>query len=106
VSRETSQDLLGLLPLEAAEYLAAVMAPCATGENISRAEYLAMVAAICGRAFAEEMAAAILHFSVTVPGSVTLAGGGRYSGSTAVFEIPLLDILVLDRQLRCEVRWN
>ncbi|MDR2517311.1 MAG: hypothetical protein LBC88_08040 [Spirochaetaceae bacterium] len=106
LNRETAPTLLPLFSVEITEYLSALMAPCASGEIISRRDYLALVASVYGQPVAGEIAAATVRLVVTAPGPVTAIRGGRAEGRAARFEIPLLDMLVLDVPLEYHLRWN
>jgi hypothetical protein len=105
LNRNTSPMLLSLLSPDVTEMLSALMAPCATGEIISKAEYLTLVGSIYGRAVADEIGAARIRLILTLPGPVTVASGA-FQGRQARFEIPLLDLLTLDSPLSYEVRWR
>jgi hypothetical protein len=98
--------LLSLISPEAVGYLEALMAPAVTGEQISQPEYLLLLAAIYGRPLAEEIAAARIRLSLELPRPVTAIRGGRAEGNRAEFELPLLDLLVLESPLIYEVAWN
>jgi hypothetical protein len=82
------------------------MAPLATGEVLSRAEYLDLVASVYGRPVADEIAGGRIRASIDFPGPVGAVRGGTFSGKRAEFDIPLLDLLVLEQPLNCEVTWN
>ena len=88
------------------DYLAALMAPIATGQSMTRDEYLFLVTSLYGAGIADEMSAAVIGVDLALPGPVQSAVGGSFSGSSARFAIPLLDVLVLDRPLRYEVVWR
>jgi hypothetical protein len=106
LDRETSPVLMALFSAEAGDYLSALMAPCATGDPLSREEYAALLGSVYGRALADEVSAARVGLSVEVPGTITAVRGGDFRGRRARFEIPLLDLLVLDRPLHYEVSWT
>jgi hypothetical protein len=106
LDRETSPTLLALFSEEVIEYLSALMAPCATGDPISKQEYLALVRSIYGRPVADEISVAQIGIALELPGAVTSIQGGTFRGRRAEFHIPLLDLLVLETPLACEVRWG
>jgi len=106
ISRENGSVILGLLSTEIADYLNALMAPIATGENLSRAEYLELVASFYNRAISDEIARSRIRASIEFPGTVSAVRGGTFSGRRANFDIPLVDLLVLSTPLSYEVRWN
>jgi hypothetical protein len=87
------------------EYLSALMAPVVLGEYMSSGEYLSLISMVYGRPLADEIAEARIKASIEFPRPVTSVSGGSSSGKRAEFDIPLLDILVLERPLRYEVYW-
>jgi hypothetical protein len=82
------------------------MAPVATGERLTKSDYLNLVASVYGRPLADEIAAAKISVDLTMPGPVTSAAGGYYTGAKAHFDIPLVDFLVLNPPLRYMVAWK
>ena len=106
INRETSPEILALLSPEVAVYLAALMAPIATGEALDRAEYLFLVSTVYSRAIADEISGSRIRASVTFPGNISSVKGGTYTGRRADFDIPLLDLLVLETPLSYEVNWR
>jgi hypothetical protein len=82
------------------------MAPVATGESLTKGEYLALVGSIYGKGVADEITAAKIHAFIDFPGPISSVRGGAYTGRRAVFEVPLLDLLVLESPLNYEIRWN
>jgi hypothetical protein len=105
LDRSSAPLLISRLSPEVEEYLSALMAPVALGEYISAGEYLDLVAMIYGRPLADEIAAARIRASIDFPRPVTSVTGGSSAGRRAEFDIPLLDILVLERPLRYEINW-
>jgi hypothetical protein len=102
---ESAPELISLLSADAAAYLLALNAPAASGDAQSRQEYLLFVTSLYGKPIADEMSAANIHAVLDFPGPVTSIQGGVSSGNRAVFTVPLLDLLVLDKPLRYEVNW-
>jgi len=98
--------ILNLLSPEIADYLNVLMAPLATGEEMTKTEYLALVSSIFSKAISDEIASSKIRASIGFPGQVTTAAGGTYKGKTAEFDIPLLDILVLETPITYEVTWK
>jgi len=105
LDRNSAPLLISRLSPEVGEYLSALMAPVALGEYMSSADYLSLVAMIYGRPLADEIAAAKITASIELPRPVTSVSGGSSSGRRAEFDIPLLDILVLEKPLRYEIKW-
>jgi len=106
LDRAAGPGVLALLSEDARDYLSALMAPVATGEALSREEYLQLVASIYGRGIAGEIAAARVNAAVRFPGPVTAIQGGKAEGRRAVFAVPLLDLLVLDKPCNYAVEWG
>ena len=110
INRENGPMIIELLSKEVSDYLSALMAPLATGEEMSTREYLDLVAAFYSRAVADEIASSRVRASIEFPGPITgiiaPGQGGTIYGRRANFDIPLLDLLVLAEPLLFEVRWN
>jgi len=106
INRENGPVLLELLSPQISDYLNALMAPLATGEEMSKTEYLELVASFYNRAISNEIAGSRIRASIDFPGVVTTANGATFSGRRVNYDIPLLDLLVLETPLMYEVRWN
>jgi hypothetical protein len=105
LSRSNSQAILASISPDLIDYLSAIMAPCATGENLSKAEYVDLVASVYGKDIVSEIKSASFKASLTMPKSVKSVKGGTKTGDRADFDIPLLDILVLDKALVYEIEF-
>jgi hypothetical protein len=105
IDRGKGPQMLSMLSQDIADYLSAIMAPIATGEPLSKTEYLRLVSSVYGGAIAREIENAEITASIGFPGQITMARGGDFSGSTAQFRAKLLDLLVLEQPLVYEVRW-
>jgi len=99
-------QVLSLLSPEFTAYLNALMAPIATGDKTTKAEYLALVASVYGKGIADEISSSSIRASVNFPGAIQRIKGGTFSEKRADFNIPLLDILVLETPLNYEVVWK
>jgi len=106
LSLASGPEILALISPEISDYLSALMAPLATGDALTKAEYLALVGSVYGRGIAGEISKAVIRASLEFPGPVQSAQGGTVSGRRADFAIPLLDILVLETPLSYEVVWR
>ena len=106
VNIDNSQIILGHLSKDVSDYLNAIMAPAATGEKMTKTEYLEIVASFYNKGISDEIAASRVRVSIDFPGAVTSAKGATFSGKKAVFDIPLLDLLVLETPLIYEVNWK
>jgi hypothetical protein len=99
-------ELLAALSPDVADYLSAIMAPVSTGERLGSGEYLALVTSVYGTAISREIAVARIQAVIEVPGTITRVEGGSFTGREARFDIPLLDLLVLERPLIYEIEWR
>jgi hypothetical protein len=106
LNRDLGPDILSLISPEISDYLSALMAPIATGETLSKTEYLELVGSVYGKPIADEISGASIRASVDFPGQVRSVRGAGFSGRRVEFDIPLLDILVLESPLVYEVAWN
>ncbi|MCL2276523.1 MAG: hypothetical protein FWC21_01360 [Treponema sp.] len=106
INLQNGPVLLGLLSPEISDYLQALMAPLATGERMTKSEYLDLVAVFYSRALSDEIAYSRIHAFIEFPGNITTIRGGNFSGRRAVFDIPLLDLLVVENPLIYEITWN
>ena len=106
LSLASGPQIIALLSSEIGEYLAALMAPLATGERLTQVEYLNLVTSVYGRGIADEIAQAGIRVTIELPGQVQSVRGGTFSGRNAEFAIPLLDLLVLETPLSYEIRWR
>ena len=105
LDRNNIGGLVALLSSEVRDYLSALMAPIVEEEEMTKNEYLSLVASIYGRPIAEEIREAMIHAVIDFPGRITSIKGGRPVGTLAVFDIPILDLLVLETPLSWEVIW-
>jgi hypothetical protein len=106
LDRSSGPLMVTMLSQDISDYLSAIMAPIATGEPLSTAEYLRLVTSVYGNAIAREIESAEVSATITFPGRITMVEGGVFSGSTARFRAKLVDLLVLETPLRYEVRWT
>ena len=106
ISRETGPKLLSLISAEITEYLEALMAPIATGEAMTVAEYLEEVAKWYGTGVSAEIAEASILASIDFPGPIQSVTNGKFNGRRAEFDIPLRQLLVLETPLHYEVLWR
>jgi hypothetical protein len=106
ISLESGPQILNLISPEFGMYLNALMAPLANGEKMTKNEYLGLVASIYGKDIADEISSSTILASVNFPGAIQRIKGGTFAGRRADFQIPLLDILVLETPLSYEVIWK
>ena len=98
--------ILALLSPQISDYLTALMAPIVTNERSTKTEYLDLVTTVYNRSITDEIARSTINVSIEFPGRVISATGGTFTGRRVVFNIPLIDLLVLETPLRYEVAWN
>lgn len=104
-NRSGAPRLLAQISPEALDYLSALMAPAATGEALSKANYLQLVESVYGKGLASEISTSRITAVITMPSAVKSVKGGTYSGREARFDIPLVDLLVLEKTLEYEITW-
>lgn len=97
---------LALFSQDVTDYLSALMAPIATGENLSQATYFELVSGMYGAPIAEEIKKARISVTLRVPGPVTAVVGGTYSGNSVNLDIPLAALLVLDNPMKYDIWWK
>jgi hypothetical protein len=106
LSRETVPAMLSLISPDLTYYLNFIFAPIVTGEQISKDEYLTQLSLFHNPAVAQEVSRSEIRISVTFPGPLLSVQGGSFSGGTAEFVIPLLDLLVLTQPLSYRALWR
>jgi hypothetical protein len=106
INLENGPGILENLSPDIADYMNALMAPIATGEAMSKSEYLDLVTTFYNRNISNEIAASMINVSINFPGNISSVTGGTFSGRRAVFDISLLDFLVLETPLVREVNWR
>ncbi|MDR2543887.1 MAG: hypothetical protein LBC80_10635 [Treponema sp.] len=105
INLDNGPEIIELLSLEIYDYLNALMAPVVTGEELRKNEYLELVASFYNRAISNEITSSRIIATIDFPAPVTGIKGGTFSGRRATFDIPLLDLLVLEEPVVLEVRW-
>jgi hypothetical protein len=109
LNRAAAPRVVSKLSPDVADYLSALMAPVITGEALSKGEYLGLVRSVYGRGVADEIAAARIQGSLDFPKPISAIRGGVVSGASknrGEFDIPLLDLLVLETPIHYEVSWK
>jgi len=106
INIDNGSAILKHLSADVNDYLNALMAPIATGEKMTKTEYLELVASFYNKGISDEIASSRIRVTVEFPGAVTSAKGGSFSGKKATFDVPLLDFLVLETPLSYEVNWK
>jgi hypothetical protein len=98
--------IIKMLSEEINDYLNALMAPIATGEEMTKAEYLENITSFYNRNISNEIAASRIRVSIDFPGTITNVRGGTFLARRANFDIPLIDLLVLETPLVFVVEWR
>jgi hypothetical protein len=106
LDRNNGPATLALFSQDVTDYLSALMAPIATGENLSQPKYLDLVSGMYGAPVAEEIKRARIGGIIRVPGPVTSVTGGTYSGKSVNLDIPLVALLVLDKPVVYDIWWK
>jgi hypothetical protein len=106
INRDSAPEILEILSAEISDYLNALIAPIATGEEMKKQDYLELVASFYGKAISEEIANSRIRVSIDFPGNITTVTGGTFSAKRADFDISLLDLLVLEIPARYEITWE
>jgi len=105
LSMANAPQIISMLSPDVEEYLIAFMAPCVTGEIYTKDEYLGLLSMVYGNALAAEIANAAININIILPGTIKSAIGGIYSGNRIAFNIPLVDLMVLEDALIYEIHW-
>lgn len=106
LSRDHGQDILALLPGIDPGLVEALSPPALGGGDYSKEEYRQALATILGSKSMPAFDAASIELAVTVPGAIVASSGGRVEGSTWKVDIPLLDLLVLDKPIELSLSWS
>jgi hypothetical protein len=110
LDRSLGPEIVRLLSEDAADYLSAVMAPISTGEVLTVGEYLDLVTSVYGAKIAAEIARSRIVLEIDFPGPISaISEGGKKDSSLAskaLFDLPLVDLLVLEKPLIHRVAWT
>ncbi len=106
LDRDNAPIFVSTLSPDIVDYLTALMAPLATGEEMDQIEYLDSIEALYGPGVAKEIREGSLTLSFSVPGKIAKASRGSYSGNKLIWELPLLDVLVLEAPLSLDFKWQ
>ena len=105
LDKNSAPELISMLSPEVGEYLSALMAPVMLGETMTKQEYLNLVTSIYGRLVSEEIASSRIRMAIELPKPVKTVLGGKFSKNLAEFDIPLLDILVMENPISYQITW-
>ncbi|MDR2602738.1 MAG: hypothetical protein LBC53_09885 [Spirochaetaceae bacterium] len=105
LSRENSRELLLNISVDVRDYISAIFAPLATGENLSQAEYLNLVSDVYGKTVAEEIRLSYIEIALDFPSKIKRASGFSFKDSCAQARLPLSSLLTLENELYYEVVW-
>lgn len=109
LSPATMRALYASMDLQTRSYVDLFMAPVFTGEPMSGGEYTALIASVYGKDLAQEIADARMEITLTAPRGETAAScsnaDAKLSGRSARFDVPLLDLLVLEEPQAYRITW-
>ncbi|MDR2743240.1 MAG: hypothetical protein LBB98_13975 [Treponema sp.] len=105
LDRETGPALLSLFSEDVRDYLSTLAAPVATGIPLTKTAYREIMASLHGSQVAGEIAAARIPITIEFPRPVREIKGGAAQDRHARFDLPLIDLLVLEQPLIYEVTW-
>ncbi len=110
LSPESVNAATAVMPPETADYLALLMAPVFTGEKMDSAEYESVIAAAYGKTLAAELKGSTFTLTVRCPAPVKNIAAGSpavasSSENTAVFAIPLAELLAMDKPITVLAEW-
>ncbi len=106
LDRKTAPDFVAGLSEDVFDYLSVLMAPLVTGEEMDSEEYLDIISSVYGHTLAEELAKGIFKIEFAVPGKIIQSSVGKFQGRLLSWELPLLDLLVLDQALIIDLIWE
>jgi hypothetical protein len=117
LNRGNAPRITALLSPDLVDYLSCLMAPAALEDYHylkSKTEYLSELktfyrSVLKDKSIADglvsDLNAARIKLTIDFPAPISGVHGGTFSGARAEFDIPLLDLLVLETALRYEVFW-
>ena len=105
LDKDRAPDVISRLSPEVGDYLNALMAPVVLGECSTKQEYLDLLTQVYGRSLSDEIAAAHIRAAIEFNRPITAVQGGSGKGKKAEFDIPLVDLLVLEKPLVWEISW-
>jgi hypothetical protein len=103
VNLENGNAIINSLSPDLTLYLEALMSPVATGEVMTKKEYLDLLGSIYNKNIADEIVQSVIKVSLDFPGKITHITNGISNGKRAEFIIPLIDFLVLEQELNYQV---
>jgi hypothetical protein len=106
LDRDTAPGLVSLLSLDMQDYLSVLVPPILMGTTLSQAAYLAQLSTMgYSKALTGELQSAKISLKLSLPANVVSVNGGTFSGKTAEFSLPILDLMVLDKPVKWEIVW-
>ena len=102
---ENGNILLSDISEDLSDYVSALLAPIATGEVLTKNEYIKLVSSVYGKAIADEIAASSIIIKMELPSAIKHGKGVKIAGSRAELNLPLVDLLVLEKEIYYEVVW-
>lgn len=105
IDRKNGAAVLAAISPDLTDYLSAIMAPLATGEELTKKEYFELVAGVYSAALAKEIENARFVLRLNLPSELRSVKGGVKQRRAAVFNTALADILVLEKPIIYEASW-
>jgi hypothetical protein len=106
IDRKNGPKIVEFLSGDLSAYLAALMAPVATGEELGAKEYLELVRSVYDADIASEIESSRVKLKIKFPARIRSVKGGSGNADVAEFDVPLLSLLVLEKPLSYEVTWQ
>jgi len=106
LAREGAKDLASVLPGLDPALMEALSPPALEEDPLSPSEYRTMLKGVLGEKAMTALESAAISLSLTAPGPVLASEGGKLSGSTLSASIPLIDALVLEKDIVLRLRWK
>jgi len=106
LSPASAPAFLAALSPEIRDYLEALMAPIATGEEMGGTDYLELVELVYGSTIASELRTSVISVALELPSPAFSVQGGSSKGKRVDFSIPLVDLLTLDKPISLGASWK
>jgi hypothetical protein len=98
--------LLALFPGLDPDLVDSLSPPALDPDPVSRAEYRLVLSRLLGEKAALALDSATIALRLEAPRAVLASAGGRLSGRTLSLDLPVLDLLVLEKPVDFSLRWK
>jgi hypothetical protein len=106
LNRTTSPLLVSLLSKKSQSYLSMLAPPVLMGTTLSEKDYLAQLKVFgYSQAMLDQLKAAVITVTLSFPRKVSGIKGGTAKGKTALFTLPVLDLMLLEKPIEWDVQW-